>query len=79
MKLKQFEQHCGYVFSLTFANGKYIEADLAPLIADHVDTTELGSARIDQDWGCLEFKNGTVDIEPNTLYQWAESHNLQHH
>ncbi|MCX7192264.1 MAG: DUF2442 domain-containing protein [Proteobacteria bacterium] len=75
MKLKQFEQQCGYVFGLTFANGEFIEADLAPLIAKHVDASELTSARIDQDWGCLEFNNGAVDIEPNTLYQWAESHN----
>jgi len=79
MKLRQFEQHRDYVFGLTFANGEFIEADLAPLLKDHVDATELASARIDQDWGCLEFKNGAVDIEPNTLYQWAESHNLCQH
>jgi hypothetical protein len=75
MKLKQFEQHYDYIFGLTFANGEFIEADLAPLIAKHVAAGELQSARIDQDWGCLEFNNGAVDIEPSTLYQWAESHN----
>jgi len=79
MKLKHIEQRKGYLFGLTFANGEFIETDLAPLIAGHVALTELTSARIDQDWGCLEFKNGAVDIEPSTLYQWAESHNLQHH
>jgi hypothetical protein len=29
---------------------------------------ELNSASIDKDWGCLEFKNGLVDIEPKTLF-----------
>ncbi len=79
MKLKQFELRSDYIFALTFANDELIETDLAPLLAQHVASGELTSARIDQDWGCLEFKDGAVDIEPHTLYQWAESHNLCHH
>jgi len=79
MKLKQLQQRDGYIFSLTFSNDVMIETDLAPLIADHIASTELASARIDPEWGCLEFNNGAVDIEPNTLYHWAESHNLCHH
>ncbi|ADL55744.1 DUF2442 domain-containing protein [Gallionella capsiferriformans] len=74
MKLRQFEQQQNYIFGLTFANGEFIETDLTPLIKDHVNATELASARIDQDWGCLEFKDGAVDIEPDTLYKWAKSH-----
>ena len=25
---------------------------------------------LNQEWGCLEFKNGAVDIEPKTLYKF---------
>jgi hypothetical protein len=79
MKLKQFEHRGNYVFALTFNNGVFMETDLSPLIESHVDVSETNSARIDPDWGCLEFKDGAVDIEPKTLYLWAESHNLCHH
>jgi len=33
-----------------------------------ISKDEIKTAHIDKDWGCLEFKNGLVDIEPNTLY-----------
>lgn len=79
MKLKQFEHRGNYVFALSFNNGEFMETDLSPLIENYVSISEVNSARIDPDWGCLEFKNGAVDIEPITLYQWAESHNLCHH
>lgn len=79
MKLIRFEQRGGYVFSLTFANGTVVETDLAPLIAEHVAATDLATAQIDQEWGCLQFNDGKIDIEPQTLYRWAESHHLCHH
>ncbi len=79
MKLKEFEYRGNYLFALTFDEGRYLEADLSPLIAKYVNLSEVNSARIDPEWGCLEFKNGAVDIEPKTLYQWAESHNLCSH
>lgn len=79
MKLVQFTQQRDYIFSLTFTNGVSIETDLTPLIAKHVAQAELATARIDAEWGCLEFKGGAVDIEPNTLYQWAASHKLYPH
>lgn len=79
MKLKKFEHLGNYLFALTFSDDEFLEADLSPLIAKHVNISEINSARIDPEWGCLEFKNGAVDIEPKTLYQWAESHNLCSH
>lgn len=71
MKLKQFKQCEAYRFLLSFENGETRETDLRPLIGDYVSIDELATAHIDTDWGCLEFKNGQVDIEPKTLYQNA--------
>ena len=71
MKLKHFEQKSGYQFRLFFENGEVKETDLKPLIAQYVNEADLTTARIDRDWGCLEFKNGMVDIEPKTLYRSA--------
>lgn len=73
MKLKHFERHAGYHFLLTFENGEVKEADLADLIAQHVPLDILVTARIDPEWGCLEFNGGRVDIEPKTLYQFANA------
>ncbi|MDD5228026.1 MAG: DUF2442 domain-containing protein [Methylococcales bacterium] len=71
MKLKSFEQKNGYQFRLFFENGEVKEADLQNLIGQYVDLVDLKTARIDADWGCLEFKNGVVDIEPTTLYRYG--------
>ncbi|MEI7796995.1 MAG: DUF2442 domain-containing protein [Methylococcaceae bacterium] len=71
MKLKKFEQKNGYQFRLFFENGYVKEADLENLIGQYVDLADLKTARIDTDWGCLEFKNGVVDIEPKTLYRYG--------
>nr|VFJ70999.1 MAG: Protein of unknown function (DUF2442) [Candidatus Kentron sp. FW] len=72
MKLQRF-QNTGFQFSLLFADGKTVLADLQPLIGAHVSKEDLASARIDPDWGCLEFCDGAVDIEPATLYRYAAS------
>ena len=72
MKLKEIKHQQDYKFTLTFVNGETAFADLERLIAKYVTKQELGSARINQEWGCLEFKNGTVDIEPKTLHQFAK-------
>jgi hypothetical protein len=69
MKLKSFEQKNGYQFRLFFENGDIKETDLQNLIGQYVDLADLATARIDTVWGCLEFKNGIVDIEPKTLYR----------
>ena len=71
MKLKNFQQQDGYIFLLTFENGKTWQADLTELIAKHVSMEDLKTAQINPEWRCLEFKNGMVDIEPKTLYQYA--------
>ena len=71
MKIKHFEHLDGYRFLLTFENGEVIETDLVDLIGHHVSLDALNTARIDPEWGCLEFNDGRVDIEPKTLYQFA--------
>ncbi|SJM91182.1 DUF2442 domain-containing protein [Crenothrix polyspora] len=71
MKLKQFQHLDAYFFLLTFENDDIKEADLAALIGHYVALNELSTARIDSEWGCLEFNDGNVDIAPKTLYQFA--------
>jgi hypothetical protein len=70
MKLEQF-QNTGFDFLLTFANGVTVTTNLKSLIGDYVSEHELPSAKVDIEWGCLEFCNGAVDIEPTTLYRYA--------
>jgi hypothetical protein len=74
MKLNKFEYLEGYQFKLEFVNGEIKAVDLTELIAKHVGLEDLPSACIDPEWGCLQFKNGNVDIEPKTLYKFATSH-----
>jgi len=71
MKLRNFEQREAYRFLLIFENGEARDADLQGLIGKHVDMNSLDTGRIDPEWGCLEFLNGGVDIEPKTLYRYA--------
>jgi hypothetical protein len=71
MKLRQFERREAYRFVLTFENGEVREVDLQGLIGQHVGVDSLPTAHIDPEWGCLEFLNGRVDIEPKTLYRYA--------
>ena len=70
MQLQNF-QHKGFEFSLVFVNGKSIIVNLKPLIGKYISESDLNSARLDSEWGCLEFLNGTVDIDPITLYHYA--------
>lgn len=69
MKLIGFKQKRDYLFALTFENGEQKEADLKELLGNYVSVELLSTARIDPEWGCLEFKDGMVDIEPKTLYK----------
>lgn len=73
MKLTRFEHQEAYRFALTFENGDVIKADLQDLIGRYVTVDSLGTARLDQDWGCLEFLSGGVDIEPKTLYRYVRT------
>lgn len=73
MKLKHFEHQEAYRFLLTFENGEVRESDLLDLVGEHVAPDSLHTAQIDPEWGCLEFLNGRVDIEPKTLYRYAHA------
>lgn len=73
MKLTQFTRKSGYLFILTFANGECLETDLRALLGGYVDAEGLDTAHLDTEWGCLEFKDGMVDIEPKTLYRYAKT------
>jgi len=77
MKLKRFEHLDGYSFELTFENEQTIKVDLQDLIGQHVSLKELQTARVDPEWGCLEFNDGKADIEPKTLYQFAVKTTIQ--
>ena len=72
MKLKNFEHKQNYFFKFVFENGEVKEADLKALIGKFVEEEQLNTAKIDTEWGCLEFKNGAVDIEPKTLYHYCQ-------
>jgi hypothetical protein len=71
MKLRTFEHLDHYRFRLVFENGETRDKDLRELICGHVGEDDLETARIDPEWGCLEFKEGMVDIEPKTLFRFA--------
>ena len=73
MKLKHFKHFEGYHFLLIFANGEVKTIDLAPLISRYVTPEALQTAQINAEWGCLEFNQGQVDIEPKTLYHFAQA------
>jgi hypothetical protein len=74
MRLQGF-QNIGFQFLLVFTNDQAMVVNLSPLIDEHVAEAGLDSAKIDVEWGCLEFCNGAVDIDPTTLYRYASSHN----
>ncbi|MBK1655000.1 DUF2442 domain-containing protein [Allochromatium vinosum] len=71
MRLKQVQHRDGYRFDLTFENGQRREVDLQSLIGQYVALDEVSTAIVDPEWGCLEFLNGQVDIEPKTLARYA--------
>ena len=70
MKLSSFS-HDKYKFFLTFSNGQQAVVDLKPLLGEYLSEQALDSARVDPEWGCLEFSDGSVDIDPSTLYSYA--------
>ena len=71
MKLINFKQQQNYVFALNFENGENKTVDLQKLIQKYVSEQNLNTAHLNQEWGCLEFNHGMVDIEPKTLYRYA--------
>lgn len=75
MKLKTFEQKNGFDFVFIFENGERKEANIESLVAKYLKPDELSTAAINDEWGCLEFKDGSVDIEPRTLYKYCDIYN----
>jgi hypothetical protein len=75
MKLKTFEQKHDYEFVFIFENGERKQTNIAGLVAKYLKPDELNTATINDEWGCLEFKDGAVDIEPNTLYKYCDIYN----
>ena len=71
MKLNDFTNINNYIFEFNFENGLHKRVDIAPLIQAKVSLKDLKSAHIDEDWGCLEFNDGMVDIDPKTLYKFV--------
>ncbi|MDT8425292.1 MAG: DUF2442 domain-containing protein [Methyloprofundus sp.] len=71
MKLVKFRHLQAYWFTLFFANGESKDVDLESLIGTYVSLNELKTAQVNSEWGCLEFNEGHVDIEPKTLYRYA--------
>ncbi len=72
MRLSKFQNLNNYLFYFLFEDGFEIETNIKDVVAEKVDVILLNSARIDMDWGCLEFDNGQIDIEPKTLYQYCK-------
>ncbi|NOQ14040.1 MAG: DUF2442 domain-containing protein [Methyloprofundus sp.] len=77
MKLTDFIHQEDYRFILFFKNGQSKEVDLKELIEKHVSLNELKTVKINLEWGCLEFNDGRVDIEPKTLYHYAYKNSEQ--
>ena len=71
MKLRFLQQERGYRYRLTFDSGEVMSIDLHGLIGTYVSEEQLKTAHLDPEWGCLEFRDGEVDIEPRTLYRFA--------
>ena len=71
MKLINFKHQHDYIFIFYFENGEIVEVDLSDLIKKYVSEKNLNTAQLNKEWGCLEFNNGMVDIDPKTLYCYA--------
>jgi hypothetical protein len=61
-----------FQFSITFASNETLDVDLFELIGKHLKPEEVSTMNVNSEWGCLEFKEGNVDIEPLTLYKFAK-------
>ncbi|MDD5275508.1 MAG: DUF2442 domain-containing protein [Methylovulum sp.] len=73
MKLVSIKHQHDYFFALTFENGECKEADLKRVCGNYVSPDNLDTAQVNSEWGCLEFNNGRVDIDPKTLYRYLAS------
>ena len=77
MKLISSKYMNNYKFSLTFISKETMEVDLFPLIGSYLKQDDLNTMKVNLEWGCLEFLEGKVDIEPKTLYKYAKGQVIQ--
>jgi hypothetical protein len=71
MKLNAFTNIDQYIFEFDFEDGTHKIVDIAPLVQSKVSLEDIKSAHIDSEWGCLEFNDGMIDIDPKTLYSFV--------
>ena len=55
MKLKKLINKGDFEFVLEFENHQLFEINLKELISEKIKKRELQTAKIDEEWGCLEF------------------------
>ena len=73
MKLQNIQRLNNFIFKLEFINGEIMEVNLASLVKDKVNKIDPTTAKINADWQCLEFNNGSIDIEPKTLFEFSKN------
>ncbi|MEA1919635.1 MAG: DUF2442 domain-containing protein [Campylobacterota bacterium] len=71
MELNAFSNIDQYIFEFDFEDGTHKIVDIAPLVQSKVSLEDIKSAHIDSEWGCLEFNDGMIDIDPKTLYSFV--------
>ncbi len=71
MQLLKCENLGNYHFSLQFKEENFENINLKNLIASKIKQKALQTASVNSEWGCLEFENGLVDIEPKTLFEFC--------
>jgi len=76
MKIKEFKNINNFEFVFVFENGEQKVSNIKNLVSEYLNENDLQTARINEEWGCLEFKDGAVDIEPTTLYRYCNKHNI---
>jgi len=70
MRLIKYKNLDNYKFYFEFSNRDSGEVNIKNLIGKYIAKDELSTANLNEEWGCLEFKKGLVDIEPKTLYKF---------
>ena len=75
MRLIKYKNLDNYKFYFEFSNRDSGEVNIKNLIGKYIAKDELSTANLNEEWGCLEFKKGLVDIEPKTLYKFFNSNN----
>ncbi len=75
MKLTKIENLGNYYFNLGFDNNSLSKFNIKSLIENKISIDDLKTAQLNKEWDCLEFKDGIIDIEPKTLYNFCFKQN----